>query len=497
MPTDTDVIVVGAGPTGLLLAGDLASLGVRCTLVERRATESNLTRAFAVHARTLELMDARGLADELLSTGTRVSKLRLVNTVAVSLAGLPTRFPFALVTPQYETERLLERRARDAGVEFRTGVEARGLTQDDTGVGLDVRLADGSEATLRAAYVVGTDGVRSTVRRALGLPFPGESVVRSMMLADVRLTDPPEDVLTADVGNHGFVFLAPFGDGWYRVIAWDERDQQPDDAPVELDEVRGVARRVMGTDFGMHDARWLSRFHSDERQAPRYSVGRVFLAGDAAHVHSPAGGQGMNTGLQDAANLGWKLAAAVHGHAPAWLLDSYQAERHPVGEAVLKGSGALLRLALGQSPALRVARSLVATLAGRGLLPQKRATMAVSGLGIGYAHPRGAHRSVGRRMPDIAVEPTGSGAHRLYEALRGGRFLLVSSTDHDAELSGWADRVETVRPSRPNGTTVLVRPDGHVAWAADEPASAGLVEACTRWLGAAEPAVTCSTATRR
>ncbi|MBO0828544.1 MAG: FAD-dependent monooxygenase [Streptosporangiales bacterium] len=493
MPTDTDVIVVGAGPTGLLLAGDLASLGVRCALVERRAGESNLTRAFAVHARTLELLDARGLADELLATGSRVRQLRILNSAAVSLADLPTRFPFALVTPQYETERLLERRALAAGVDIRAGVEVRGLRQDDTGVDLDVRLADGSAATLRAGYAVGTDGVRSTVRRALGLPFPGRSVVRSMMLADVRLTDPPDDVLNASVGDRGFAFLAPFGDGWYRAIAWDARDQQPDDADVELDEIRGVFRRVHGTDFGMHGARWLSRFHSDERQAPRYRVGRAFLAGDAAHVHSPAGGQGMNTGLQDAANLGWKLAAAVHGHAPAWLLDSYQAERHPVGTAVLRGSGALLRLGLGQSLPLRVARAVGTAVAGRGLVPRKAASTAISGLGIRYAHPRGTHPSVGRRMPDIAVEPTASGARRLYEVLRGGRFVLVTCSDHDGELAGWADRVAVVRPSRPNATTVLVRPDGYVAWAADEP-TAGLADACMHWLGDRAPAVTSAAA---
>lgn len=493
MSTDPDVIVVGAGPTGLLLAGDLAAQGIRCTLVERRASESNLTRAFAVHARTLELLDARGLADELLTTGRPIQQLRVINSIEVSLAHLPTRFPCALITPQYETERLLERRAVAAGVEFRAGVEVRGLRQDDDGVDVDVRSDDGSEAVLRASYVVGTDGVRSAVRRALGLPFPGRSVVRSMMLADVRLTDPPQDVLTAAVGDHGFAFLAPFGDGWYRAIAWNEHDQQPDDAPVELDEIRAVVRRVLGTDFGMHEARWVSRFHSDERQAPRYRVGRVFLAGDAAHVHSPAGGQGMNTGLQDAANLGWKLAAAVRGQAPDWLLDSYQAERHPVGEAVLKGSGALLRFALGQSRPLRAARVVVGRL-GRYVLPRKTAAFAVSGLGVHYGRPHGAHPSVGRRMPDIAVQPTRSGATRLYQALRDGRFVLVSSTDHGADLTPWADRIEALRPSRPNATTVLVRPDGYVAWAADEPAGAGLPDACAHWLGTSAATVAQHTA---
>src|SRR5437764_7161611 len=178
--------------------------------------------------------------------------------------------------------------------------------------------------------------------RALLLRFPGRSAVQSVMLADVRLTDAPADVLTVNAVGDAFGFMAPFGDGWYRVIAWDKRRQRPDDAPVDLEEIRAVIRRALGTDYGMHDARWMSRFHSDERQAPRYRVGRVFLAGDAAHVHSPAGGQGMNTGLQDAANLSWKLAAAVHGWGGERLLDSYHEERYSVGRQVLRSSGAIL-----------------------------------------------------------------------------------------------------------------------------------------------------------
>ncbi|MCZ9342015.1 FAD-dependent monooxygenase, partial [Streptomyces sp. TRM76130] len=214
----------------------------------------------------------------------------------------------------------------------------------------------------RAAYVVAADGMRSAVRQAVGLPFPGRSVIRSMVLADVRLAEEPEEYVTADAAGDAFALLAPFGDGYHRVVGWRRGRNVPDDAPVELAEIKEITRLALGRDYGMHDARWLSRFHSDERQAPAYRAGRVFLAGDAAHVHSPAGGQGMNTGLQDAANLSWKLAAVLRGHAPDALLDSYQAERHPVGRAVLRSSGGILRLATARrpwSPALRAVGTTV------------------------------------------------------------------------------------------------------------------------------------------
>src|SRR3954454_20925652 len=336
MSTRTDVVIVGAGPTGLLLAGDLAAAGVSVTVLERRpAQDANLTRAFAVHARTLETFDARGLADDLVVTGARVSALRLLGRIAVDLSWLPSRFPYVLITPQYESERLLEARAAKLGVQFVYDAEVVGVTQDADGV--DVSTAERSS---RASYVVGTDGIGSVVRESLGVPFPGRSAVRSVMLADVRLRDAPPDALTINATGKALAFMAPFGDGWYRVIAWDRENPLPDDAPVDIEEVKSIMRRTLGSGFGLHDARWTSRFHSDERQVPRYRVGRVFLAGDAAHVHSPAGGQGMNTGLQDAANLGWKLAAAIQGWARPGLLDSYQQERHPVGRLVLRSSGA-------------------------------------------------------------------------------------------------------------------------------------------------------------
>jgi hypothetical protein len=308
------------------------------------------------------------------------------------------------------------------------------------------------------------------------------------MLADVQLSEAPEEVLTVNATGDGFSFLAPFGDGWYRVIAWDRRRQLPDDAPVELEEIRDITQRVLGTDYGMHNPRWMSRFHSDERQVTKYRVGRVFLAGDAAHVHSPAGGQGMNAGLQDAANLGWKLAAAVHGWAPVGLLDSYHTERYPVGRAVLRGSGALLRLALAQSQATLAARWLLANVVGRFGSPPALVSRAVSGIGIAYATPRGEHRLAGRRAPDIRLAPGKAGKTRLYEILRGGRFVLLTPAGARAAIGRrWTDRVDSATPADTTFPIMLVRPDGYVAWATDETAPASRDEALrtalTRWCG--------------
>ncbi len=464
-PSTHPVLVVGSGPTGLLLAGDLAAAGVPVALLEKRPHKiSNLSRAFGVHARTLEQLDARGLADELLATGSTITELRLFRRLSLDLGTLPSRFPFLLITPQYEVERLLERRARELGVEFLFESEVVGLRQDDSGVDLDVRGPDGAVVTRRAAYVVGADGHRSAVREAVGLSFPGVSVIKSLLLADVRLAEQPESVLTVNGAGDAFAMIASFGDGWYRVMGWNRRHEVPDDAPLDLDEVKEVTRRALGTDYGMHDARWLSRFHSDERQAPQYRVGRVFLAGDAAHVHSPAGGQGMNTGLQDAANLGWKLAAVLAGRAPEGLLDTYQTERHPVGKAVLRSSGGLVRLARAQNPALRAVRALVSAFVNAARPARAKALAQISGIGYRYPAPRGSHRLVGTRVPDVALR-----SGRLYEALRGGRFVLIAPQAGDVSegRSARRDRLTVERWASGRRTTVLVRPDGYVAWAAD------------------------------
>ncbi|MEV8590237.1 FAD-dependent monooxygenase [Streptomyces sp. NPDC051180] len=462
--TDTDVLVIGAGPTGLLLAGDLAAAGIRVTLVERRAHDlGNLTRAFGVHARTLEQLDARGLADELLATGTTLAHARLFGRLDLDLTRLPTRFNHLLVTPQYEVERLLERRAAAAGVTFRHDTELRGLRQDVDSVTADLAGPDGP-LTLSARHLVGTDGVRSAVRSALGLPFPGRSAIRSIVLADVRLAEEPAESFTVSGSGSAFVFLAPFGDGWYRAMGWDRTRQVPDSEPVDLDELRGIARTALGTDLGMHDARWISRFHSDERQAPAYRVGRVFLAGDAAHVHSPAGGQGMNTGLQDAANLSWKLVAALRGEAPdpEALLDSYQSERHPVGAAVLRSSGAIVRLAMAHTPLTRAARSLAVRLLSAVRPAGLRAMGMISGIGIAYAPEPGAGRPSGRRAPDVRLREG-----RLYELLRAGEFVLIAPAGAPPVLP----KTAPVTPERlvhatwtdpARRATVLVRPDGYV-----------------------------------
>ncbi|MFF3303893.1 FAD-dependent monooxygenase [Streptomyces sp. NPDC002908] len=473
----TDVVVVGAGPTGMLLAGDLAAQGLSVTLVERRPRETgNLTRAFAVHARTLELLDARGLADPLIATGTALSRMRLFGRLSLDLSRLRSRFPFLLITPQYEVEHLLRNRALGAGVDFRYGTELLGLSRSDTGdtVTAEIRDTEGTRSTVEARYLVGTDGVHSSVRRALGLPFPGESVIRSIVLADVRLTETPPGLLTVNGRGDAFAFIAPFGDGWYRVMGWNRARHADDSAPVELDELRETARLAFGTDYGMHEARWLSRFHSDERQVPAYRTGRVFLAGDAAHVHSPAGGQGMNTGLQDAANLSWKLAAVLRGQAadPEALLDSYHGERHPVGSQVLRASGAIIRLAMARTPLQRSLRAAVTRLLSVVRPAADKAVGRISGVGISYAAPRGSHRLVGRRAPDLQLVEG-----RLLELLRDGRFVLVTPPGAPAPAgpvpfvhAHWAsDRT----------TTLLVRPDGHVAWAGERPDPEALAQALT------------------
>ncbi|WP_328633456.1 FAD-dependent monooxygenase [Streptomyces sp. NBC_00356] len=457
--TTGSVIVVGAGPTGLLLAGDLAAAGVPVTLVERRPREiSNLSRAFAVHARTLEQLDARGLADELETKGQQLQRLRLFGSLVLELGELPSRFNHLLVVPQYEVERLLERRAVDAGVTFAYETEVTGLAQDADGVTLHVRT-QGESKDLRAAYVVGTDGMRSTVRTAVGLPFPGKSVIRSVVLADVRLGEQPDNVLTVNTVGDAFAFIAPFGDGYYRVIAWNRAHDVSDDAPLDLDEIKETARLALGQDYGMHDARWMSRFHSDERQAPKYRVGRVLLAGDAAHVHTPAGGQGMNTGLQDAANLGWKLAAVAGGRATEELLDTYESERHPVGKAVLRSSGGLVRLAMAKRPWTLAARSVLATAVTRARPARTRAVGQITGIGFRYPAPRGSHPLVGRRVPDVALQ----GGTRLYEALRAGEFVLILPQGSPDKMDG----VQVAHWASDRRTALLVRPDGYAAWARD------------------------------
>jgi len=468
-----DVAVVGAGPTGLMLACELAMRGVRVRVLEERGDLPNITRAFGLHARTLELLDARDMADEIVERGVPVREVAPAPGATLNLRELPTRYPMVLIAPQSLTERVLSARASQLGVDIAHGQKVVGLEQDHEGVTL--RLADGS--TQRAGYVVGCDGARSAVRTLLGIDFVGKQYETHILLADVRLARPPSDGLSAKTSADGVVLLVPFGDGWFRAIAWDRtREQAPLSEPVTLSEIRAAFLRIAHTDFGMADMRWSSRFLSERRQAKRYRVGRVFIAGDAAHVHSPLGAQGMNTGIQDAMNLGWKLAQAVGPFAPPWVLDSYEEERHSVGANVLKLTDGFNQLVLGRSLLRRALRRVVITVllnvpATRHMLEGR-----LSGIGIRYPRPRGAHPLTGRRMPDIDCSGT-----RLYELMRDGRFTVVTSDKVDIGRSDVTVAVH-VDPGLP--AAVLVRPDGYVAWAGERAELAAVVG---HWCGERQP----------
>jgi 2-polyprenyl-6-methoxyphenol hydroxylase-like FAD-dependent oxidoreductase len=491
--TGADVLVVGAGPAGLTLAGDLATAGHAVTVVERRPKKiSNLTRAFIVHARTLEQLDARGLADELVEAGTTISELHMralglrVN-LPVSLRALTTRFPFVLLVPQFEVERLLERRAVEAGVRFRYGTEVLGLRQDEDGVDAEVRdVESGADDVLRAPYLVGCDGARSTVRSVLGLPFPGTSIGTALVAADVSLDDAPQGAVITNSNNGAFAFVAPIGDGWYRVGGFHRARRVSEDEPLDLEEVREVVQQALGTDFGMKESRWKTRFGSEERQVPDYRVDRVLLAGDAAHVHSPVGGLGMNTGIQDSANLGWKLSAVLNGRADDTLLDTYQAERHPVGKLALRSSGSMVRFAMAPEAVQRMVRPFVSMTVGR-IRPLKAKMVGMlSGLAISYPAQSGAHHLAGKRALDSTL---GDGT-RLYEALRAGRFVLIAPADEELDLGSRGDRV--VRAAWRDGhrrALLLVRPDAYVAWATEERSAAeraaALETALAEWTGPA------------
>jgi 2-polyprenyl-6-methoxyphenol hydroxylase-like FAD-dependent oxidoreductase len=454
-----------------MLACELALSGATVRLLEERTDMPNITRAFAVHARTLELLDARGLADELVPRGVVVREIAPPGGTTLNLQELHTRFGMVLMVPQSGTERLLQTRAEALGVEIVRGAEVVGLTQDGDGVSVDVAGAD----AVRADYVVGCDGAHSSVRRLLGIDFVGKQYETHILLADVRLPSAPVESLFAKNSPEGVVLFVPFGDGWFRAIAWDRlREQAPLSEPVTLDEIRDAFGRIAHDDFGMCDMRWSSRFLSERRQARHYRDRRVFLAGDAAHVHSPLGGQGMNTGLGDAMNLGWKLAEAVRGAAPPWLLDSYERERHPVGAGVLRMTDAFNQLVLDRSPVRRAVRSFALGTILR--IPRTRRFMAERLSGIGIAYPRSdeEHPMTGRRMPDIECD-----GKRLYELLREAKFVLVTAVPVDLDRADIVHAVDK-KPELPDA--VLVRPDGYVAWANERMPRAGeLSAAINHW----------------
>ncbi|BAX90280.1 FAD-dependent oxidoreductase [Mycobacterium shigaense] len=480
MTATVDVVIVGAGTTGLTAAGDLARADRSVVVLERWPDINPSSRAFAIMARTLEVLDARGLADDLLAHSHRAPGVTIFGGARIDLTQLDSAYPFVMVTPQTNVDQALGRYAAAQGADIQRGLEVIGLAQDADGVTVKARPYGGDrQIDWRARYVVAADGAHSTVRTLLGVDFPGRTVLSSVVLADVKLTHGPADGgLTLGSTRNEFAFLAPYdrhdADGsWYRAMVWDRKHQVPDGADVDRDEVAGVLARARGSDPGLLEVGWMSRFHCDERQVAQYRHDRVFLAGDAAHVHSPMGGQGMNTGIQDAANLAWKIDAVLAGADDA-VLDSYHDERHPIGRRVVRQSGLMAR---GITLRPRVARSLRNLLAPR-LLRIAKVRDAVAGSFAGttlrYGARRGDSALAGTRATQI---PLTHG--RITQLQRQGGFVFVR--ERGAAPVGVFGLLEAERAD--DGPAVLVRPDGYLAWAGDSHDRSAWDRALTRWTG--------------
>jgi 2-polyprenyl-6-methoxyphenol hydroxylase-like FAD-dependent oxidoreductase len=465
--TEKSVVIAGAGPTGLMLAAELALAGVDALLVERRTTqELDGSRAGGLHSRTIELLDQRGVAERFLSAGQTHPFVGYAQ-MFLDISDFPTRHNYILALWQSHIERILAEWIGELDVPMRRGSEVVGFSQDDTGV--TVQLSDGS---LRAEYLVGCDGGRSLVRKAAGIEFPGVEPSTSWIIAEVEMNQQPEVGMRPEGGGIGPVNPAA-GGGPYRVVLKEKRVEHSDPTLADLSESLTAA---YGTDYGVHSPTWISRFTDMARQATTYRDRRVLIAGDAAHVHSPHGGQGLNTGIQDAVNLGWKLAQVVQKTSPESLLDTYEAERHPVGARVLQNTMAQVVLS-DPDERHKALRDTVTDLLSFDE-PRRRIVGMISGLDIQYDLGEG-HPLVGRRMPDLDLETT-EGQTRVFALLRDHTPLLLNIGESGRfDVSPWDDRVRLVDASHVGGwmlpilgevaapTAVLIRPDGYIAWAGD------------------------------
>ncbi|MFJ8806507.1 rifampin monooxygenase [Streptomyces sp. NPDC102490] len=471
-----DVLVVGGGPTGLMLAGELRLHGVHVRVLDKEPEPTRVVRSLGLHVRSIEVMDQRGLLERFLAHGRRYpvgGSFAAIEKPAPST--LDTAHGYVLGIPQPVTDRLLAERATELGAEVARGRELAGLSQDDDGV--TAELADGTR--LRCRYLVGCDGGRSTVRRLLGVGFPGEPAATETLIGEMSVTAEPEMVAArvAEVRRTQKRFgLGPVGDGVYRVVVPAAGLAEDRSVPPDLEEFKRRLREWAGTDFGVHSPRWLSRFGDATRLAERYRTGRVLLAGDAAHIHPPVGGQGLNLGIQDAFNLGWKLAAEVNGWAPEDLLDTYHTERHPVAAGVLDNTRAQMEL-LSTEPGPRAVRRLLAELM-RFEDVSRDLTEKITALDVRYDLGPG-HELLGRRMRDVEL-----GRGRLYERMHSGRGLLLDRTGR-LLVKGWSDRVDHVVDDGDKLTVpaMLLRPDGHVAWVGDD--QQDLYDRLPRWFGTA------------
>jgi 2-polyprenyl-6-methoxyphenol hydroxylase-like FAD-dependent oxidoreductase len=484
--TNHAVVIAGGGPTGLMLAGELALAGVDVAIVERRASQDLAGwRAGGLHARTIEVLDQRGIADRFLSQG-QVAQVAGFAWIRLDISDFPTRHNYGLALWQKHIERILAGWVGELAAPIYRGREVTGFAQDDTGV--DLELSDGQ--SLRAEYLVGCDGGRSLIRKAAGIEFPGWDPTTSNLIAEVEITEePPEWGVRRDAS--GIHSLSRLEDGGRVRVLVTEQHVGHTTEPT-LRDLSEALIAAYGTDYGIHSPTSISRFTDVTRQAAAYRKGRVLLAGDAAHVHYPVGGQGLNTGVQDAVNLGWKLAQVIKGTSPESLLDTYHAERHPVAARVLRNTMAQIELLRRPDARTEALRDTVSELLAMDE-PRTRLAAEMSGLGIHYDLGEG-HPLLGHRMPDLELI-TANGPLRIFTLLHDARPVLLNLGEPgDLDITPWADRVQVVDakyfgqwelPALGAVTApiaVLIRPDGYVAWVGDSPRS-GLADALTTWFG--------------